>query len=138
MPISTELQAKIDALEDEGLKVRILDILNSPGRKYATNEEIFESMMLGHAMVRQRKALLISWSNDDVERFSCFFCERDPEGFREFLRQERELDEIDLDLAWEARRLMNEWMPGLDHASRRELFVKFRDYAGLHSCGGDA
>ena len=129
MSISPELQAKIDSLEDEKLKAEIIDVLTGPGRKRASDEAIYESILAGYAQAREQRARLRKWRTDEVAAFAQHFKEVQPSDYVEFLRQERELNEIESMLAWDVRRLMREWMPGLDSGDRSELFRKFRDYA---------
>lgn len=128
MPISPELQAKIDALEDENLKARITRVITNPGKKLATSEEIFESMTSRHKIAKEQQARLRKWRDDEVIAFAQHFCEKRPEDYMEFLRQEKEFNEIDAVLAWDVRRLMLSWMPDMDESDVTGLFVKFRDY----------
>ena len=132
MPIEPELQAKIDALENEKLKERILFMLSGPGNRQATDEEIFESMMLGHQMAKDRRARLREWQDDEVEAFASHFEKESPNDYTEFLRQEKEFNEIDAELALEVRHLIWEWMPGLSFSDCDELFSKFRDHVKSH------
>ncbi|SDX95992.1 hypothetical protein [Lysobacter enzymogenes] len=132
MPISPELQAKIDALEDESLKARITRVITNPGKKLATSEEIFESMTSRHKIAKEQQARLRKWRDDEVIAFAQYFREKRPEDHMEFLRQEKEFNEIDAVLAWEVRRLMLSWMPDMDESDVTGLFVKFRDYVDSH------
>ncbi|MGO1072978.1 hypothetical protein [Lysobacter sp. CA199] len=129
MPISPQLQAKIDALEDEDLRNRILRLLKNPAKKRAANEEIFESLLLEHTVVKERQAQLRQWSDEEVEAFMQYFCKNDPSDYVEFLKQEKEFNEIELGLAANVRHLMSQWIPGVSVEDRRGLFIKFRDYA---------
>jgi hypothetical protein len=43
VPISPELQAKIDALPEGSVKKRVLRAFTGPGIRTASNEEIFET-----------------------------------------------------------------------------------------------
>ncbi|ALN90906.1 hypothetical protein LG3211_1936 [Lysobacter gummosus] len=64
--------------------------------------------------------------------FAWYFKEKRSEDYVEFLRQEKESNEIESELAWGVRRLMREWMPDLNSDDRSELFSKFRDYVKLN------
>jgi hypothetical protein len=132
MPISPELQAKIDALEDEDLRVRILRVLTGPGKKRASDEEIYETALAGYAMAKEQQARLRKWRDDEVVFFAQYFKEKKPEDYSEFLRQQKEFNQIESELAWRVRRLMREWMPDLNSDDRSELFSKFRDYVKLN------
>ncbi|BAV95804.1 hypothetical protein LEN_0317 [Lysobacter enzymogenes] len=129
MLISPELQAKIDALEDENLRARITRVIRNPGKKLATNEEIFESMLSSHLMAKEQRDRLRKWQDDEVIAFAQYFREKRPDDYAEFLRQEHEFNEIDSGFAWGVRQLIMQWMPDLDFSDCSELFSKFRDYA---------
>ncbi len=131
MSISPELQAKIDALEDERLKAEIIDVLTGPVKKRASDEAIYETMISGYVMATQQQARLRKWREDEVAAFSAYFKERKPEDYAEFLRQEHEFNEIESGLAWGVRQLILEWMPGLDLRDRSGLLSRFRDYVKL-------
>lgn len=135
MTISSELQAKIDALEDEKLKARILRSLTSTGKKQATDEEIYELILSSYTKAKEQRARLRQWRGDEVAAFAQYFKEKMPSDYAEFLRQERELNAIESMLAWDVRRLMREWIPGMDSGDRSQLFCKFRDYAKSDSSG---
>lgn len=132
MPISPELQRKIDELEDENLKARILDTLAGPGKRLATNEEIFESMVSSYIWTKEQRARLRSWQDDEVLDFAQYFRENRPEDYVEFLRQEKEFHEIEAALAWNVRRLILNWAPKLDESDVTGLFGKFRDHVESH------
>ncbi|MFD0324822.1 hypothetical protein [Lysobacter gummosus] len=127
MPISPELQAKIDALEDEDLRARILRVLTGPGKKRASDEEIYETALAGYAMAKEQQARLRKWRDDEVV-FLRNISRKKPEDYSEFLRQQKEFNQIESELAWRVRRLMREWMPDLNSDDRSELFSEFRRY----------
>ncbi|MBT2746552.1 MULTISPECIES: hypothetical protein [unclassified Lysobacter] len=132
MPIRSELQAKIDALEDEDLRARILRVLTGPGKKRASDEEIYETALAGYAMAKEQQARLRKWRDDEVVFFCAIFQGKKPEDYSEFLRQQKEFNQIESELAWRVRRLMREWMPDLNSDDRSELFSKLRDYVKLN------
>lgn len=132
MSISPELQAKIDSLEDEKLKAEIVDVLTGPGKKRASDEAIYESILAGYTRAREQRAKLREWRTEEVAAFAEYFKEKAPSDYVEFLRQEKEFNEIESMLAWDVRRLMREWIPGLDSGDRSELYRNFRDYAKSH------
>lgn len=70
MTISPELQAKIDALEDEKLKARILHSLTSTGKKQATDEEIYELILSSYTKAKEQRAQLRQWWGDEVAAFA--------------------------------------------------------------------
>ncbi|MFD0324823.1 hypothetical protein [Lysobacter gummosus] len=76
MSISPELQAKIDALEDERLKADILDVLTGPGKRRATDEAIYEMIVSSHARVKEQQARLRQWEDDEVAAFAEYFKEK--------------------------------------------------------------
>src|SRR5688572_18293355 len=98
MSISPELQARIDALEDERLKAEILDVLTGPGKKRATDEAIYESIVSDCTAGKERQAKLRKWQDDEVVAFAWYFKEKRPEDYVEFLRQEKESNEIESEL----------------------------------------
>lgn len=125
---SPELQARINALPDEKLRANILDVLHSPGRKLATDEEIFDLMVNTHTKVMAQRARLRKWRDDEVLAFAEYFKQQMPKEYVEFLRQEREDHQIDGDLGWEVRLLAERWCSGLDVYDYDELFGHFRDH----------
>ncbi|WP_036113025.1 hypothetical protein [Lysobacter capsici] len=129
MTISPELRAKIDALEDEGLKERILRVLTGPGKKRVSDEVIYENALASHIMATEQQAKLRKWTEDEVATFAQHFKRKDPDSYVEFLRQEEQFNEIESLLGWKARCLIWEWIPGLDESDSTSLFRKFRDYA---------
>ncbi|QWF17101.1 hypothetical protein [Lysobacter capsici] len=133
MSISPELQAKVDALEDEKLKARILRSLTSSGKKRATDEEIYELIVSSYTKAKEQRARLRQWRDDEVIAFAHYFKEKRPEDYVEFLRQQREFNEIESGLAWGVRQLIWEWIPNLDGSDCTALFSKFRNYAKLES-----
>ncbi|MEI2431692.1 MULTISPECIES: hypothetical protein [Lysobacter] len=128
MPISPELQAKIDALEDEGLRTRILRVLTGPGKRRVSDEAIYENALAGYLVAKEQQARLRTWHDDEIVAFARYFLEKRPEDYAEFLRQEKEFNEIEPDLALAVRHLIWQWMPDLDFPDCDELFGKFRDY----------
>lgn len=128
MTISPELQAKIDVLEDEKLKARILRALSSTGKKQATDEEIYDLILSSYTKAKEQRARLRKWRTDEVAAFAQYFKEKRPNEYAEFLRQEKEFNEIEAGLAWGVRQLILEWMPDLNSGDRGELFGEFRDY----------
>ncbi|QWP77434.1 hypothetical protein J5226_03230 [Lysobacter sp. K5869] len=132
MTISPELQAKIDALEDERLKAEIIDVLTGPGKKRASDEAIYEAIVSGHISAAQQRAQRRKWRDDEVVAFAAHFREQKPEAYAEFIRQEKDFNEIEATLAWDVRRLILSWCPGLDESDVTGLFGKFRDYVDSH------
>ncbi|MGO1072977.1 hypothetical protein [Lysobacter sp. CA199] len=128
MPISVELRAKIDALEDERLKAEIIEVLEGPAKKHASDEAIFETILAGYTIATEQQAQLRRWQDYEVAAFVQYFKERKPEDYVEFLRQEKEFNEIESELGWKVRRLIWEWMPDLNSADCRGLYRKFRQF----------
>ena len=133
MPISRELQARIDALPYERLKADIVRCLNRPGRQTIANEQIFENMVNRHIEVKAQRALrearMYRWREDEVIAFIEHFKQEMPNEHAEYLQQERNGRQIDADLAWDMRRLGERWLPGLDDDDYDDLFGMVRDYA---------
>ena len=132
MTISPELQAKIDALEDEKLKARIFRVLTGPGKKRVSDEAIFESIVSDYTAAKEERARLRHWQDNEVANFVQYFHDRKPEDYVEFLRQEKEFSAIKAELAWGIHGLMNKWMPDLNSDDRSELFSRLRRHARLH------
>ncbi|WP_363797424.1 hypothetical protein ABU614_19745 [Lysobacter firmicutimachus] len=129
MPIAHELQLKIDALEDEKLRARILEVLTGPGKKRVSDEEIYESIVSDYKAAKEEQARQRQWRDEEVADFAKYFQKNHPESYSEFVRQENEFREIEPELAWDTRRIINEWMPNLATGDRTELFSKFRRHA---------
>lgn len=127
MSISPESQAKIDALEDENLKVRILRVITGPGKKRISDEVIFENSVASYTMAKEQRNRPRKWQVDEVAAFVQYFKEANPDDYEEFVRQEKEFNEIDSGLVYGVRQLIFEWMPDLDSADCGELFCEFRD-----------
>ena len=120
-PISKELQAKIDALADEDLRNDIISIINGPGVKSATNEQIFNNKVASYERVMKQRALLRAWSDEEVLSFVDFFARELPEVCRDFQRQEREANEIADDTWWKAGRLAERFLPDLSSVDYSSL-----------------
>jgi hypothetical protein len=132
MPISRELQARIDALTDENLKANILRYLNRPWKRAKSNEKIFEEMVADYKEVMAQRAKWRQWTDEEVAAFVEHYKHEMPDDFVEFLRQEREEAQIDADLAWRARHLARSWIAGLDYVDYGSLLGKTRDYVRAH------
>ena len=128
MSISPELQAKIDALEDEDLKASILRVITGPGEKRVSDEVIFENSVASYTMAKEQRERTRKWQTDEVAAFVQYFMERNPGDYEEFVRQERAFHEIEPSLAWSVRQLILKWMPDLNSADCSELFGEFRDH----------
>lgn len=111
--ISPELQAKIDALEDEKLKANIVRFLSRPWKRTKSNEQIFEEMLSEHKEVLEQRAKWREWSEEEVIDFSNHFKQQLPDDFADYLKQEIANNEIDSELSWKVEQLSEKWLPGL-------------------------
>jgi hypothetical protein len=127
-PISPELQAKIDALPEGSVKKRVIRALTGPGIRTASNEAIFETIMESVAKAEAQRMQWRQWRDDEVVAFVEYFKQELPEDYVEYLRQERENNEIDIDLSWRVRRLVDKWIPELTYADNGNLVSKVRDH----------
>jgi hypothetical protein len=127
-PISPELQARIDALSDENLRANILRRLNRPWKRTKLNEQIFEEMLASYEEVMAERAKWRQWRDDEVLNFVQYFEQQAPDDYAEFLRQQRNNNEIDDDLWWRVGRLADRWIPGLTYADNGNLLGKVRDH----------
>ena len=127
-PISPELQAKIDALPEGSVKKRVIRALTGPGIRTASNEAIFETIMQSVAEAEAQRAQWRQWRDDEVQAFVEYFKQELPEDYAEYLRQERENNEIDSELSWRVRRLADKWIPGLTYRDNGNLISKSRDH----------
>ena len=136
MPISPELQARINALPDENLRANITRRLNRTWPRQKSNEQIFEEMLAHHEEVMKecaaRDARLYKWREDEVVAFIGYLQESHPQWHSDYLHQERDGREIEADLALNMRRLAEQWRPGLDWDDYCELFSMVRDYTEGH------
>jgi hypothetical protein len=126
--ISPELQAKIDALQDENLRTNILRVFSGPGKRTLSREKIFDNMVQNHAEVMAQRAQWRQWRDDEVQAFVEYFKQELPEDYVEYIRQERENNEIESELSWRVRRLADKWIPGLTYSDNGNLISKSRDH----------
>lgn len=127
-PISPELQAKIDALPDENLKANLLRRLNRPWTRTKSKEQIFEEMLANHEEFMKERAKWRQWRDDEVLEFAHYVEQQAPSDYADFLRQQRDKNEIDDDLWWRVGRLADQWIPGLTYADNGNLLGKLRDH----------
>lgn len=128
MSISPELQKKIDALSDEGLKARIIRVLSGPGMKDVTDEEIFQNLVSRSERAKIDRATRRQWHDDEVIDFIDFFRDEMPDDYANFIRQERDLSEIDSDLSWRLELLARKWFPEIVTVDYALLLRKVRGY----------
>ena len=126
--ISPELQAKIDALQDENLRTNILRVFSGPGKRTLSREKIFENMVQNHSEVMAQRAQWRQWRDDEVQDFVEYFKQELPDDYVEYLRQERKINEIDSEVSWRVRRLADKWIPDLAYADNGNLVSKVRDH----------
>jgi hypothetical protein len=133
--MSPELQAKIDALPDENLMANISRRLNRPWKRTKPNEQIFEEMLASDEEVMAERAKWRRWRDEEVLAFVEYFKKELPEDYAEYLRQECENSEIDSELSWRVRRLVDKQIPDLTYADNGNRVSKLRDYlqAQLHA-----
>lgn len=138
-PISPELQAKIDALQDENLRANILRYLDRPWLRKKSNEQIFDEMMADYEEVMAQRAKWRQWRDDEVLAFVEHFKQQLPDEYAEFVRQERDNNEIDDDLWWRVGRLADQWIHNLDFHDCTSLLGKVRRYlqSQAHADQGD-
>ncbi|WP_157754297.1 hypothetical protein [Lysobacter capsici] len=65
---------------------------------------------------------------DEVAAFAQYFRKANPGDYEQFVRQEKELHEIESGLAWGVRQQIPEWIPDLNSADSGVLFGEFRDH----------
>jgi hypothetical protein len=130
--ISPELQAKIDALTDEKLKKDVLFLLSGPGNRTATNEQIFNNRVASYEKAKAERAKWRQWRDEEVLAFVEHFKHEMPDDYAEFLRQERENNEIDDEVWWRVGQLADKWIPGLDFHDCTSLLGKVRGYMRAH------
>ncbi len=126
--ISPELQAKIDALQDENLRTNILRVFTGPGKRTLSREKVFDNMVQNHAEVMAQRAQWRQWRDDEVQAFVEYFKQELPEDYVEYLRQEREYNAIESELSWRVRRLADKWIPDLTYSDNGNLISKSRDH----------
>jgi hypothetical protein len=133
--MSPELQAKIDALPDENPRANISRRLNRPWKRTKPNEQILEEMLASDEEVMAERAKWRRWRDEEVLAFVEYFKKELPEDYAEYLRQECENSEIDSELSWRVRRLVDKWIPDLTYADNGNRVSKLRDYlqAQLHA-----
>lgn len=128
MPISAELQARIDALPDENLRANITRRLNRTWPRQKSNEQIFEEMLAHHEEVMAERAKWRSWRDDEVLTFIDHFKQEAPSDYADFMRQEHENNEIDDDTWWRAERLAERIFGELSGVDRSSLLGRVRDH----------
>lgn len=131
-----KLRARIDALQDEGLKRRILVAIDRPRRRRITDEEIFEEMLKTHdehvAQRAMRDACSYRWRDEELVAFLEYFEIHKAQWYADYLHQERNGRDIDGDLAENMRNLVLEWLPGVGWRDACRLFGMVRDHAHAH------
>lgn len=128
MPISAELQARIDALSDENLKANITRRLSRTWPRKKSNEQIFEEMLAHHEEVMAERAKWRQWRDEEVLAFLDRFKQEAPGDYADFMRQEHENNEIDDDTWWRAERLAERVFGELSGIDRSSLLGKVRDH----------
>lgn len=129
-PISPQLQAKIDALEDERLRANIMRRLSRPRAGRKSNEQIFEDILEEHRQIADERAKWHTWREDEVLAFIEHFKNELPEKYAEFSRQEKQDKEIDPELSLSLVRLAHSWAPELDFHDYTTLLGKVRGHFG--------
>jgi hypothetical protein len=127
-PISPELQARIDALPEGGLKNRVVRALTGPGIRSASNEEIFENIIQSAAESHAQRAKWRQWRDEEVLDFVDYFKAQSPHDYAEFFRQEHENNEIDDEIWWRTERLAERFFSELSGVDRSSLLGKVRDH----------
>lgn len=131
-----KFRARIDALQDEELKHRILRAIKAPRRRRITDEGIFEEMVERHnehvAQRTMRDACSYRWRNEELVAFLEYFESHKPQWYADYLHQERNGRDIDGDLAENMRSLVLVWLPGVGWRGACRLFGMVRDHAHEH------
>lgn len=130
--ISSELQARIDALRDADLKAHILFILADPEPRYSTDEQIVEKMVVDQeeAIERQREqgppppSQWHPWSDGEVFAFIEHFKQVSPHEHAELVRLAHDKAEAGEPLSQRIRALGEQWRPGLKSLDYLFLFDK--------------
>lgn len=65
-------------------------MLTGPGKKRASDEAIYDSILAGYTQAREQRARMRKWRADEVAAFAQHFKEVQPSDYTEFLRQEME------------------------------------------------
>ena len=130
--ISPELQAKIDALPDENLRANIFRFLSRSWKREKSNDQIFDEMIADYEKVMAERAKWREWRDEEVQAFVEHFKHEMPEDYAEFLRQERDNNEIDDDVWWRVGSLADQWIPDLDFHDRTSLLGKVRRHFRAH------
>lgn len=141
MPISPELQAKIDALPDPALRASIFKTLEISKEHRVSDEDIFEVSVTGYQVAKEQQSRMRKWQETEVIAFIEFFKIQAPDLYARYIRHEKDLrdkelggvdeDErwFDSDIHWDIEALIDKWMPGLDSLYDSELFGDVRNYA---------
>jgi hypothetical protein len=142
MPISPELQARIDALEDPNLRASILKSLALSREPGISDEDIFDISVTGYEMAAEQQARLRRWQESEVIEFIEYFKAQAPDLYVKYIQHEKELrqkelsgaDEVlfDMDLWWDIKRLAYKRMPDLEALDASELVSAACRYAKAH------
>jgi hypothetical protein len=142
MRISPELQARIDALPDEGLRASILKSLGIPREPGVSDEDIFEVSVTGYQMAKEQQDRMRKWQESEVIAFIEYFKAQAPDLYVKYIQHEKELrqkelsgaDEVlfDMDLWWDIKRLAYKRMPDLEALDASELVSAACRYAKAH------
>ena len=74
-----------------------------------------------------QRAALRHWTEQEVVQYVEAFKAQRPDQYAEYLKQEIQRSEIDIELAMEMYRFAALIFPGISSGDRAELFVKVRD-----------
>jgi hypothetical protein len=144
MRISPELQARIDALPDEGLRASILKSLGIPREPGVSDEDIFEVSVTGYQMAKEQQDRMRKWQESEVIAFIEYVKAQAPDLYAKYLHHEKELSEkalrgvdedelwFDGDLSWGIERLAYKWLSDLESLDAQELVSGVRSYAKAH------
>lgn len=135
--VAPELLARIDAMTDKVWKTDIIRYLHNYSERFpCTPEDLFDWRALSRLEARARRVLreerLYKWREDEVIAF-IHYLENDVRFvYDEYLRQERNGRQINVELSLVMSTLAREWHPGLDRDDWDELISKVRDYTHAH------
>ena len=135
--VTPELLARIDALTDKNFKSDVVRFLHNYSERFPfTPEDLFDFSALGRLEARARRVLREErqnkWREDEVIAF-IHYLENDVRFvYDEYLRQERNGRQINVELSLVMSTLAREWHPGLDRDDWDELISKVRDYTHAH------
>jgi len=74
-------------------------MLTGPGKRTASDEDIYENIVSSYTAAKEQQAQTRKWRDDEVVAFAQYLSVISPEDYADFLHQQREFNHIDAESA---------------------------------------